>query len=123
MFSAGLFDGLGLSLHVICICAVKLSVESVVEYLVSKYEQHFTKSRQLEEEHAMQEMEIAKNGHIFVRACPVINGAMAKHWDVHNNGRWHFWGTSDNVKTTEGTEGRKVSKLLREKSKFPYEDI
>ena len=71
----------------------------------------------------MQEMEIAENGSIFVRADPVIKGAMTKYWDVHNNGRWHFLRTSDNIKTNEGTEGNTVGKLLKEKSKFPYEDI
>ena len=118
-----LYDGIEVSLHIICCGAVKLAVESVVESLVSRYEQHFTKSRQLEEEHKMQEMEIAENGPILVRAEPVLKEAMQKYWDAHNNGCWHFLRTSRNIKSYEGTEGKTVSKLLKQKSSFPFQDL
>ena len=37
--------------------AIKVSIESVVESLVSRFEKHFHKSRQLKEENALNEME------------------------------------------------------------------
>ena len=37
--------------------AVKVSVESVVESLVSRYESHFDKNRTLDEKNAMDEMQ------------------------------------------------------------------
>ena len=49
-------------MHSICCAAIKVSVESNVESLVSRYETHFDKSRQLSEESAMEEMMIAENG-------------------------------------------------------------
>ena len=49
-------------MHSICCAAIKVSVESNVESLVSRYETHFDKSRQLFEEFAMEEMMIAENG-------------------------------------------------------------
>ena len=42
--------------------SVKVSVESVVESLVSKYEKHFDSSRQPSEDHAVDEMIIYENG-------------------------------------------------------------
>ena len=41
--------------------SVKMSVESVVETVISRYERHFNKSRNLDEEQAMDEMEISEN--------------------------------------------------------------
>ena len=43
----------------ICAAAVKVSVESDVESLVSRYEKHLKVDRQLEEEAAEEEMEIS----------------------------------------------------------------
>ena len=50
-----MYSGIEISLHIVCTAAVKLSVESVEESLVSKYECHFDSARQLSEEHALQE--------------------------------------------------------------------
>ena len=41
-----------------------------------------------------------------------------QYWDLHNNGRWHFLRTSDNIKTYEGTVGKTVIKLLKENPNF-----
>ena len=52
--SLKLFDGVELTIHIIRVAAVKISIESVVESLVSRYEAHFDKSRQFTEEHALE---------------------------------------------------------------------
>ena len=57
-----LFEGLEITMQGILCAAVKISVESVVESLVSRYEKHFDKSRKLTEENALDEMEISANG-------------------------------------------------------------
>ena len=44
-----LCNGIELTLHNVCTAAVKVSVESVVESLVSRYEGHFDAKRQLKE--------------------------------------------------------------------------
>ena len=74
-----LYSGVELILHCIATAAVKVSVESVVESLVSRYEVHFDASRQLDEDHALQEMEIAENGPEFVDADYVIRNAMDRY--------------------------------------------
>ena len=57
-----LYKGIELIMHAILVAAVKLSVESSVESLVSRYEKHFNKSRQLTESNAKEEMLISENG-------------------------------------------------------------
>ena len=57
---------------------VKISVESVVESLVSRYENHFDSGRQLNEDRALDEMEISENGPELVKADVVLTAAMNK---------------------------------------------
>ena len=118
-----LYDGIELTVHIICVASVKLSVESVVESLVSRYETHFRKGRQLSEEHSMEEMTIAENGPILVRADSVLKHAMDTYWKiVFEDGKWHFTRTSARINTYLSSHGMTISKLLKEKSKFPFQD-
>ena len=64
--------GVEVIVHIICSAAVKISVESVVESLVSRYEKHFHSSRQMDEDHALQEMSIAENGPLLHQADPIL---------------------------------------------------
>ena len=65
-----LFNGVEVVLHGICCAAVKVSVESVVESLVSRYESHFNKNRSLDELNAMDEMLVTESGpSIFKAMC------------------------------------------------------
>ena len=108
-------------MHCFSVAAVKLSVESSVESLVSRYEKHFDKTRQLTEEHAKEEMIIAENGPILVRADPLIKRALDSHFKEHNSqqhGRWHFT-MSENI-TTHIQESKVIKKLRNERSKLPF---
>ena len=71
-----LFEGVELVLHAMSCAAVKVSVESVVETIVSQYEIHFYKNRGLNEENAMQEMTIAENGPLIFKANSVLFAEM-----------------------------------------------
>ena len=57
---SNLFEGNGLTIGTLVCALVKVSVESVVEWLVSRYENHFHKNRVLDELNALDEMEIEK---------------------------------------------------------------
>ena len=57
-----LYKGNELMMHCLSTVAVKYSVESSVESLISRYETHFDRKRQLTEENAHQEMVIAEVG-------------------------------------------------------------
>ena len=59
---SSLFEGIELTIQVLMCTLVKVSVESVVESLVSRYQIHFHKKSGLNEKNAMDEMEISENG-------------------------------------------------------------
>ncbi len=75
-----LFDGVEIALQGILCAAVKVSVESVVESLVSRFESHFTKNRNLEEDNRMDEMMIAENGPTIFKANAVLSTALNQYW-------------------------------------------
>ena len=62
MDDENIYSGIELTLQCIATSAVKISVESVVESLVSRYESQFDAKRQLKETNALDEMEISENG-------------------------------------------------------------
>ena len=80
-----LYKDVEIVIHCICVGAVKVSVESVVETLVSRYEQHFTPQRQdTDESSAMEEMNIAENGPHLQHADSVIEDSMNSYWKDHD---------------------------------------
>ena len=62
--------------------AIKVSVESVFETLVSRYESHFDKNGNLNENNAMHEMTIAENGPSNFKANSVLFAAMNDDWKM-----------------------------------------
>ena len=105
-------------------CAsVKVSVESVVESLVSRYETHFHKKRGLEEKNALDEMEIAENGPSEFRAEKLLLVAMDKYWKKEtNSGQWHFTQHSSQHLLDYGFHGKTSTKTLNQSSKYPVMD-
>ena len=73
------FSSVRVILHCICAAAVKVSVESVVESLVSRYEHHFSSSRQPLEEHALNEMIVAENGPLLHHADRILESSMNEY--------------------------------------------
>ena len=111
-------------LHCICSAAVKVSVESNVESLVSRFENHFGKNRQLSEEHALEEMLIAENGPILVHADSIIRKSLNSYFREHNPtdaGKWHFIKVRSRIQ--ENTNKSLVmERMMKEKSKLSFMD-
>ena len=108
-----LYGGVELIIHIICIASVKISVESVVESLVSRYEIHFDKERQLKEEHALNEMEIAENGPKFAKADKILKAAMNMYWkNKEFSGEWHFTHKSEYIRTFYSGKSKVMTKLM-----------
>ncbi len=110
-------SGVEVIVHIICSAAVKISVESVVESLVS-HENHFHSSRQMEEDNALQEMSIAENGPLLHQADPILRRAMSKYW----GGPWHFVRRTDDIRDYTGGSSKVVGKLMDRQSKLPFMD-
>ena len=114
--------GVELVMHIISVAAIKISVDSVVESLVSRYEVHFDKERQLTEEHALNEMEIAENGPTFAKADNILKAAMNMYWGKKSfSGEWHFMHRSEDIRTYSG-KSKVMSKLMNEASKLSFMD-
>ena len=100
--------------------AVKVSVESVVESLVSRYENHFDASRQLEEGNALEKMFIAQNGPNIVHADKLLKSALDSYWnEMSRDGAWHFCHKSEDIRSF-GAPSKTVQKHLDVKVKLPF---
>ena len=108
-------------IHCICCACVKVSVESVVESIVSRYEKHFDRSRQPNEDHALDEMVIAENGLLLHQADDILELAMDKYWkeNIHD-GKWHFLRKTEDIRSYTGGASKVVGKLLDQKSKLSF---
>ena len=89
--------------HIILTGCVKTSVESVEEPLVSRYENHFTSSRQLDEDNALDEMIISENGPALHYADDLLDRATNRYWAENSeNGKWHFIQESNKIRSYLG---------------------
>ena len=120
-----LFDGCEIAMQGILCASVKVSVESVVESLVSRYESHFGKDRNMKEENARDEMIIAENGTSLFRANAVLLAAMNQYWKTTSKtGKWHFiTESSASILDYGSTYGKSTMRLLQKQSKFPVMEL
>ena len=88
----------------------------------AQYENHFTSSRQLTEENALDEMIISENGPNLHEANGILERAMNRYWSKNSqNGKWHFIRSgTENIKTYLGGSSKVVGKMLSEPSKLPF---
>ena len=101
--------------------SVKISVEIVVESLVSRYENHFTSSRQGTEEHALEEMIIAENGPLLQHADTILEKALENYWKSGGkDGEWHFIRRSQNIRSCMGDSSKAVGRMFDNISKLPF---
>lgn len=107
--------------HIIMCACVKVSVESVVESIVSRYEKHFHHSRQPSEEHSLNEMIIAENGPFLHQADEILESSMDRYWKENTtSGEWHFLRKTNDIRSYTGGASKVVGKLLDRQSKLPF---
>ena len=111
-------------IHCLLAMAVKYSLESIVESLISRYQVHFDKSHQLGEEKAHMEMFMSMNGPVLVRADPLLKRAMDKFFKDKNprwDGAWRMY-HSDETRFYPQDESKTLRRLQKEKSKLGFVD-
>ena len=70
---------------------LKLSFESNVDSLVSRYEKHLKIDRQMKEGNAEEEMDISENGPLLQNAETILNNAMNNYLkQISENGAGHY---------------------------------
>ena len=105
------------------VASVKFSVESVVELLVSTYENHFDQSRTLGEDMACCEMEIAINGPNLAHCTEIIKDAMDRYWRREKSKTsWHFVKTGNTGINEYGNKSKVLQQIASTGSKFPFMD-
>ena len=119
-----LYEGIELTVQALLCASIKVSVESVVESLVSRYENLFHKNRGLKEENALDEMEIAENGPSEFRADKILINAMDRYWkNETKSGQWHFTRTSQqHLSDYCFPSGKATMQRLSQPSKYPIMD-
>ena len=123
---SALHEGVEVIVHLICVAAIKVSIESVAESLVSRYETHFNSSRQSNELNSLEEMIISEKGPLLQHADPILEKAMSLYWKnagQDSNGEWHFLRKSNDIRSYTGGSSKVVGKLLDAQSKLSFMDV
>ena len=108
----GLYEGIELVMRATYEACVKISVESVAESVISVYNQHNSKIRNIGEENANNEFFIAYNGPEIGEADEVLRDALDLHFSKSRLG-WHF-----TTNTLFHSVGPTVDKILKTKNKL-----
>ena len=96
-----------------------MSVESIVESMVSMYENKQSNFRQISENRGNEEMVISVNGPEIANADKILKKALDNYFKGHKNGKWHF--TMDSTKITYAIS-KTVDSLKNKPSKLSFMD-
>ena len=110
-----LYSNIECIMQAISVACIKVSVESVAESMISKYTNHATKFRSLNEQTAEDEMMVAYNG-------PELNecdGILSEALDKYFNGKpWHFIVKKDDI--FKKRQSKTITRIFKRKSKLPF---
>ena len=112
MRTPALFREIEMVLQATVIGAIKISVESVAESIISKYALHNSKIRKLNDSTANDEMFIAVNGPELGEADALLAKALDRKFAGKSG--WHF----STKQTLFRTSGVVVNNILKRKSKL-----
>ena len=114
-----LYHDIEMIMHAISCMMVIQACELVLESLVSQYENHFDVRRNVNEETANQEFNIAVNGPNLSHTDVVLKQAMDNYWKAKNS-PWHFV-RSSTIELHHTTEPSTVLKrMIGTKSILPF---
>ena len=128
---SGLFVDIEMVMQAISVCCVKISCESVLESLVSVFENHFDPKRNMKEESTTEEFMIAVNAPSLGHADAVIREAVNSYWKSKAQKRggntsstsWHFFRTTVVEQLKENSGSSKVlNRMLTGHRKLPFMD-
>ena len=118
------YEGMEMVMQAVVAASTKFSVESVLESIVSRYEDHFDKTRSVGEEVALNEMEISINGPSIAHCNSVVRAAMNLYWIAKKKSKsWYFVRSSATVDHVQFCVSKVVDRISKKPSKFPFMDI
>ena len=116
-----LYVDIEMVMHVICVAAASMSAESVIESMVSIYENRNNNFRPISEERAVLEMNIAINGPELPHADSIIQESMTEYWKnsgKRKTGDWHFVRKSQNIR--DFAVSKVVDRMSSAKPNLPF---
>ena len=108
-----LYENIEMVMQAICVGCIKLSVESVAESMISKYNIHNNELRCISEETAQLEMFVAYNGPEIGDSDKLLSEALSEHFKPKG---WHF--VTNNALYSD--EGKTAGRILKQKSRLPF---
>ena len=97
----GLYENIEYVIHILCVAATSITVESIVESWVSIYESHSNKHRPISNDRAEMEISVAVNGPLLQHADSVVEKALRDMFknakDMGNRGLGSFVRRSENI--------------------------
>ena len=113
-----MYRGIELIMYIICTGCVVVSVESIIESMVSMYEYRSSKIRNIDFKRANMEMMLGWNGPPPMKSEAVIKEAMENYWK-EKKVNWHFHRSDKNIK--DWIISKAVdNNVLAVKNKFPF---
>ena len=100
-------------MQAICVGCIKLSVESVAESMISKYNIHNNELRCISEETAQLEMFVACNGPEMGESDKLSSEALSEHFMPKG---WHF--VTNNA--FHANDGKSFGRIFKRKSCLPF---
>ena len=105
----------------LCVAAVTISLESIIESFVSVYENRNNKKRNITEERAHHEMSIAINGPELANADNVIKASMSSYWrNYAHKSNWHFTRRSRSETIKHYTVSKVIDRMSNQKPSLSY---
>eukprot|EP00112_Aurelia_sp_Birch-Aquarium-sp1_P018891 Seg4584.3 transcript_id=Seg4584.3/GoldUCD/mRNA.D3Y31 product="hypothetical protein" protein_id=Seg4584.3/GoldUCD/D3Y31 len=101
--------------------AVKQSCESILESMVSRYENHFSSDRNMAQDNINDEFFVAANGPSLGHCDKVVEEAMDRYWRLKQQPGWHFYRTTvlEQLKDFDG-DSKVLHKLMNTASHFKF---
>ena len=114
-----LYEGIEIIMHTIAAASVAISCESIVQSVVSIYENRQNKFRTITDDRANFEMQIGVNGPNLSQADILLENTLDKYFPEHKKGKWHF--TMDSTKIAY-VISKTVDSLKNKPSKLSFMD-
>jgi hypothetical protein len=108
-----LYRNIEMVIQAICVCCIKLSVESAAELMISKYNIHNNELRCISEETALSEMFVAYNGQEIGESSKLLSEVLTEHFKPKG---CHF--VTHNALYSDG--GKTAGRIIKKKSCLPF---
>ncbi|CAB4032571.1 Hypothetical predicted protein [Paramuricea clavata] len=110
-----LYVGCEMVVEAIVVAAIKMTVESIAESVISRYNTHNSKLRSMSEEAVNNELWIACNGPELGGADRILSSALSKYF---RHGNWHF--VTRKGEQSKLYNSKVINRIISQESRLPF---